>query len=40
EAGGTFTALDGRAVVDGGDALASNGLLHDAVRSLLRPEGF
>jgi histidinol-phosphatase len=39
EAGGKFTALDGRAVVDGGNAVATNGLLHDAVRSLLRPDG-
>ncbi|MFD4266282.1 histidinol-phosphatase [Rhodococcus sp. NPDC058481] len=31
EAGGRFTALDGRAGPHGGSAVASNGLLHDAV---------
>ena len=30
EAGGRFTDLAGRAGADGGDALATNGLLHDA----------
>ncbi|WP_067659935.1 histidinol-phosphatase [Nocardia harenae] len=31
EAGGRFTALDGRPGPHGGDAIASNGLLHDTV---------
>ncbi|OBG36385.1 histidinol-phosphatase [Mycobacterium alsense] len=36
EAGGTFTALDGTAGPHGGDAVATNGLLHDQVLSRLR----
>lgn len=35
EAGGTFTALDGTAGPHGGSAVASNGLLQDAVLSAL-----
>lgn len=35
EAGGTFTSIDGRPVIDGGNAVATNGPLHDAVRSVL-----
>jgi histidinol-phosphatase len=35
EAGGTFTALDGTAGPFGGNALATNGHLHDAVLSFL-----
>lgn len=31
EAGGRFTDLAGNAVIDGGNALSSNGLLHDAL---------
>lgn len=31
EAGGTFTSLDGQAGPHGGDAVATNGILHDAV---------
>ncbi len=37
EAGGRFTALDGSSWVRGTDAAASNGLLHDAWLSALRP---
>jgi histidinol-phosphatase len=37
EAGGRFSDLDGRATIDSGSALASNGRLHDAVLALLRP---
>jgi fructose-1,6-bisphosphatase/inositol monophosphatase family enzyme len=36
EAGGRFTDLQGVARVDGGDALATNGSLHDDVLALLR----
>ena len=36
EAGGTFTDLTGRARFDGGNALSSNGHLHDAALELLR----
>jgi len=36
EAGGRFTDLTGRARHDGGDALSSNGQLHDAALQLLR----
>lgn len=36
EAGGRFTGLDGVAGPDRGDALASNGLLHEQVLGLLR----
>lgn len=35
EAGGRFTALDGRPGYDHGTGIASNGLLHDAVRDLV-----
>jgi histidinol-phosphatase len=37
EAGGVFTALDGRPVADAGSAVCTNGLLHDAVLSRLAP---
>ena len=37
EAGGRFTDLEGRARIDGGSAVASNGILHDAVLEALRP---
>jgi histidinol-phosphatase len=30
EAGGTFTDLSGAPTADGGDAISSNGLLHEA----------
>jgi histidinol-phosphatase len=36
EAGGTFTSLDGQTGPHGGSAVATNGLLHDAVLSKLR----
>ncbi len=36
EAGGTFTALDGRPGPHGGSAVASNGALHDEVLAALR----
>lgn len=36
EAGGTFTSLQGEGGPHGGDALASNGVLHEAVRSILQ----
>ncbi|MFE3541672.1 histidinol-phosphatase [Nocardia sp. NPDC059177] len=36
EAGGTFTALDGRSGPHGGDAVSTNGLLHDEVLARLR----
>jgi histidinol phosphatase-like enzyme (inositol monophosphatase family) len=32
EAGGRFTSLDGRRVFDGGNGIASNGLIHEALR--------
>jgi len=35
EAGGRFTDLGGVATADGGDALATNGLLHDAVLAII-----
>ena len=35
EAGGTFTDLGGRAGPHGGSAVATNGLLHEAVRAHL-----
>jgi histidinol-phosphatase len=35
EAGGRFTDLGGRHTPDGGDALASNGLLHDAALAVV-----
>jgi histidinol-phosphatase len=37
EAGGRFTALDGREGYDHGSGVATNGVLHDAVLGLLRP---
>lgn len=37
EAGGTFTSLDGRPGPHGGDAVATNGLLHQAVLDRFRP---
>ncbi|HVF05717.1 MAG TPA: histidinol-phosphatase [Frankiaceae bacterium] len=37
EAGGRFTDLSGVARPDGGSALATNGLLHDAALALLQP---
>jgi histidinol-phosphatase len=36
EAGGTFTDLTGVRTADGGDALATNGLLHEAALPLVR----
>lgn len=36
EAGGTFTDLGGVPTADGGDALASNGLLHEPALALVR----
>jgi histidinol-phosphatase len=36
EAGGRFTDLSGAARIDGGSAVSSNGLLHDAVLAALR----
>jgi histidinol-phosphatase len=39
EAGGTFTDLDGVARVDGGNVVASNGLLHEQVLAALRSPG-
>jgi histidinol-phosphatase len=37
EAGGTFTDWHGRATIDGGDAVSSNGALHEAILLRLRP---
>ncbi|MCX4527968.1 MULTISPECIES: histidinol-phosphatase [unclassified Streptomyces] len=37
EAGGRFTSLDGADGVDGGNAAASNGLLHEEMLGYLRP---
>jgi histidinol-phosphatase len=37
EAGGRFTDFDGRPTIYSGSALATNGLLHEAVLALLRP---
>lgn len=39
EAGGRFTSLEGRPGPFGGNALATNGLLHDEVLQLLQPAG-
>jgi histidinol-phosphatase len=39
EAGGRFTDLAGVRTADGGDAIASNGLLHDAARTLVGRSG-
>ena len=36
EAGGRFTSLGGEERIDAGDALASNGVLHNEVLSVLR----
>jgi histidinol-phosphatase len=36
EAGGRFTDLRGDARIDGGSAVSSNGLLHDAILAALR----
>jgi histidinol-phosphatase len=38
EAGGRFTDLAGNATPDGGSAVATNGLLHDAVLAALAPD--
>ena len=38
EAGGRFTDLGGAGRIDGGSAVSTNGLLHDEVLALLRPE--
>jgi len=35
EAGGRFTSWRGERRIDGGDAVATNGVLHDRVLSLL-----
>jgi histidinol phosphatase-like enzyme (inositol monophosphatase family) len=37
EAGGRFTDWRGRVVIDGGDALSSNGVLHDTILGMLDP---
>jgi fructose-1,6-bisphosphatase/inositol monophosphatase family enzyme len=37
EAGGRFTDWTGRAVIDGGDAISSNGWLHEHILERLRP---
>jgi histidinol-phosphatase len=39
EAGGRFTDLEGRPGVDGGSAVTTNGLLHDAVLEALGRQG-
>jgi histidinol-phosphatase len=39
EAGGRFTDLAGVATADGGNALSTNGLLHDEVLAALTPRG-
>ena len=39
EAGGRFTDLAGNPTADGGSAVSTNGLLHDAVLDALRPPG-
>ena len=36
EAGGRFTSLSGEPRADGGSAISSNGVLHDAVLEALR----
>ena len=38
-AGGRFTALDGRVTADGGDALSTNGHLHDRVLAMIAEAG-
>jgi len=35
EAGGRFTDLGGRVTADGGDAIGSNGLLHEAALAII-----
>ena len=35
EAGGLLTDLSGRETADGGDVIASNGLLHDAALAII-----
>ncbi len=40
EAGGSFTAWSGNGSIREGNGLATNGLLHDTVLSLLAPGGF
>jgi histidinol-phosphatase len=37
EAGGRFTSLDGRRIFDGGNGIASNGSIHDALLSYVAP---
>jgi histidinol-phosphatase len=39
EAGGRFTSIDGKPGADHGSALATNGLLHEAVLDALRAQG-
>jgi histidinol-phosphatase len=39
EAGGRFSDLEGNPRVDGGDAVTTNGLLHDEVLAIMRGEG-
>jgi histidinol-phosphatase len=39
EAGGRFTDLNGNPRVDGGDAVTTNGLLHEEVLAIMRAEG-
>jgi histidinol-phosphatase len=39
EAGGRFTDLEGTPRVDGGDAVTTNGLLHEEVLGIMRGEG-
>jgi histidinol-phosphatase len=39
EAGGRFTDLQGRRTIDGGGAVTTNGLLHDAVLEVIGREG-
>jgi histidinol-phosphatase len=39
EAGGRFSDLEGRSRVDGGDAVTTNGLLHEEVLVIMRREG-
>jgi len=38
EAGGTFTAWDGRVTIEGGNAVSTNGLLFDAVTAILQAD--
>jgi histidinol-phosphatase len=38
EAGGRFTDLSGKATAEGGSALSTNGLIHDEVLTILRPD--